>query len=106
MNNFDHLRQNALEGIKDLTQRAVAQGAISEGDLIAAVEAEVNAQPGPGSGLRLAEQSQLLLGQLSASDDADLLPVIRKVLKSTRLAALTHRGSAPEAYEDQPLFPS
>jgi len=103
---LDDLKTNSTEGIVDLVKDSIAGGLLTIKQVEEAVEAEVNAALIESQFYELARQSQLLLKTLHAGPDKFMVTVVKKILKSTKLASHTFRDPSEIEYQDQPLFGS
>jgi hypothetical protein len=98
------LVNNSCEAIVELLGSVLDAG-VSQTMVEAACQAEVHGPLIKNQFYALTETSESLLAVIRASDDRSMETVVRKILKSAKLASHSYRAGDNLEYVDQPLFP-
>ena len=100
---LDRLVTDGLRGIKDFLEAGGEGHKIDAEAVTKALQAEIAApMPKFGQGQE-SPQSQAILDKLATNSNPNTVQVVKKIFKSTRLAAMSLRGQAA-AYQDIPLM--
>jgi hypothetical protein len=79
-----------LKSLSDMLKTSLASESISVEDLRAALEAEASPIPAGGDIYNVTSLSTSLLAKLSQSPDSDMGTIVKKILRSTKYAAITY----------------
>ncbi len=83
------LVESNTKSIAEMIANAVKQGAVTVTDINDALLKETAPVPAEGDIYNLSETSNILLHKLQQTEDRDMLIIVKKILRSTKYAAVT-----------------
>ena len=103
MDYLEGLLKNSTEGICELVTSSLESSIVSKEDIKLACKAEIEAELVKDQFYSLDPMSIDLLNKLNSGTDKNMCTVVKKILKSTKLASHTFRDPTEIKYVDLPL---
>jgi hypothetical protein len=83
------LVQGNLQSLTSILKQSIADKAVCEADLLSVLKIESKPVPEGEDIYSLSAESQTLFEQISKSSDSDVLVIVKKIVRSTKYAAIT-----------------
>lgn len=89
MSYIDELVESNARSIHDMLKTSIAEGAVSSEEIRDALIAESAPVPAGGDIYNLTSKTNTLMHKLQTAPDRDMLIIVKKILRSTKYAAIT-----------------
>lgn len=83
------LVQGNLQSLTSILKQSIAEKVVCEADLLSVLKIESKPVPEGEDIYSLSAESQKLFEQISKSSDSDVLVIVKKIVRSTKYAAIT-----------------